>query len=168
MNREPKEIGWRRDWPVIPYIFGVIIGFVVSVYDFWKIQHLNFQLSTFIIIGIILLVIGGSLRIISRVTLTKAGFNIVNSYKLQIVKNHQLITGGIYSHIRHPLYLGEMSRNIGFALILSSFYGTILMIIADIFLLFRIEIEEKMLIDEFGHEYEKYKSKTKKFLPYVY
>jgi protein-S-isoprenylcysteine O-methyltransferase Ste14 len=42
------------------------------------------------------------------------------------------------------------------------------MIIADMFLLFRIEIEEKVLIAEFGLEYEEYKKKTKKLIPHLY
>jgi protein-S-isoprenylcysteine O-methyltransferase Ste14 len=41
------------------------------------------------------------------------------------------------------------------------------MIIANIFLLFRIEIEERMLISEFGLEYDEYKKETKKLLPYI-
>ncbi len=163
-----KKLGWRKDWSALPYLLFALIGFVVSIYDFWQIQHLNFQFNIFIIIGIILLVFGGSLRIISRNTLTKAGFNIVNSYKLQTVKNQRLITRGIYSHIRHPLYLGEINRNIGFALLFSSIYGAGIMIFAAIFLLFRIEIEERMLIGEFGLEYEEYKKKTKKLFPYIY
>lgn len=163
-----KKLGWKKDWPALPYLFFAVIGFVVSIIDFWQIQRLNFQLNMFIIIGIILLVMGGSLRIISRKTLMKAGFDMINSYKLQIVEGQRLITSGIYGHIRHPLYLAEINRNIGFALIFSSLYGVGIMIFAAIFLLFRIEIEERMLITEFGPDYEEYKKKTNKLIPYLY
>jgi len=121
-----------------------------------------------VVIGIVLICIGGALRITSRITLKKAGFTIVNSYKLQIVGGHRLITNGIYSYIRHPLYLGEMTRNLGFAILFSSLYGLVVMILANIFLILRIEIEEKMLIAEFGSEYEEYKKKTKKLIPNLY
>jgi protein-S-isoprenylcysteine O-methyltransferase Ste14 len=115
-----------------------------------------------------LICIGGGLRITSRVTLKKAGFGMVNSYKLQIVGGQRLITTGLYSRIRHPLYLGEMTRNLGLAILFSSLYGLVLVTIANFFLLIRIEIEEKMLISEFGQEYEEYKKKTKKLLPCIY
>jgi protein-S-isoprenylcysteine O-methyltransferase Ste14 len=165
---EPRKLGWYKDWPGPLFLFMTMIGFGVSVYDFWKIQHLHFQLNIFVIIGILLIILGGTLRIICRKTLMKVGFTMVNSVKLQIVKNQRVITNGIYTHIRHPLYLGEMSRNLGSALVFSSFYGFIVMMIANTFLFIRIGIEERMLIEQFGSEYEEYKKKTKKLLPYIY
>ena len=89
-------------------------------------------------------------------------------YKLQIVGNQRLITNGVYSRVRHPLYLGEISRNIGFALFFFSLYGLIVMLIANVFLIMRIRIEEKMLIDQFGKEYKEYMKKTYRLIPYVY
>lgn len=165
---EPKKLGWKKDWPALIYLTLVFVGFFVIAYDFWKLQHLKFQSYILIIIGIALICMGGTLRITSRITLKNAGFSIINSYKLQIVGGQRLITDGIYGHIRHPLYLGEMTRNLGFALLFSSLFGLIVMIIANIFLIIRIEIEEKMLIAEFGPEYEEYKKKTKKLIPYIY
>ena len=50
----------------------------------------------------------------------------------------------------------------------SSLYGTLLMAVATIILLFRIETEEKMLIEEFGEEYREYQRNTKKLIPYIY
>lgn len=165
---EPEKLGWRKDWAALFYLAIVLIGFCVIGYDFWKIQHLKFQLYTIVVIGIALICIGGGLRITSRMTLKKAGFNMVNSYKLQIVGGQRLVTTGIYRRIRHPLYLGEMTRNLGFVILFSSLYGLIVMIIANIFLIIRIEIEERMLITEFGSEYEEYTKKTKKLIPYLY
>ena len=165
---EAKKLGWKKDWPSLPYLVLAMLGFVVSIYDFWKLQDLRFQIGIPLVLGIILLIIGGIFRITSRKTLTKAGFNMVNSCKLQIVGNQRLITDGVYSHIRHPLYLGEISRNIGFALFFASLYGLVVMIIANAFLIMRIRIEERMLISEFGKEYEEYMKKTKKLIPYIY
>jgi protein-S-isoprenylcysteine O-methyltransferase Ste14 len=64
--------------------------------------------------------------------------------------------------------LGEISRNLGFVLILSSVYGTLMVLLASSFLLFRIQLEEKMLVTEFGDEYEEYKRKTKRIMPFIY
>ena len=162
------KLGWKKDWSALIYLVLAMIGFVVSIYDFWKLQNLTLQINIPFVLGIILLIIGGTLRITSRRTLTKAGFTMVNSCKLQIVKNQRLITDGVYSHVRHPLYLGEINRNIGFALLFTSLYGLVVMIIANIFLIMRIKIEEQMLIDKFGKEYEKYIKKTRKLIPYIY
>ena len=163
-----RKLGLKEDWASIPYVLIVITGFIVSIYDFWKIQNMRFQLNVPVIIGIILLVIGGTLRMISRRALMKAGFGLVNSSRLQIVENQRLVTNGVYNYIRHPLYLGEINRNLGFAILLSSLYGLAVMFLGNIFLLFRIEIEERMLIDEFGDEYEEYRKRTNKLFPYIY
>ena len=163
-----RKLGLKEDWASIPYLLIVITGFIVSIYDFWKIQNMGFQLNIPVIIGIILLVIGGTFRIISRRALMKAGFGLVNSSRLQIVENQRLVTNGVYNYIRHPLYLGEINRNLGFAILLSSLYGLAVMFLGNIFLLFRIEIEERMLIDEFGDEYEEYRKRTNKLFPYIY
>jgi protein-S-isoprenylcysteine O-methyltransferase Ste14 len=42
------------------------------------------------------------------------------------------------------------------------------MTIGLVFLLIRIEIEEKMLIETFGEEYIEYQRNTKKIIPYIY
>lgn len=163
-----RKLGLKEDWASIPYIVIVLIGFVVSIFDFWKIQNLRFQINFPVIMGLFLLITGGTFRLISRKVLMGAGFGLVNSSRLQIVENQRLVTNGVYRHIRHPLYLGEILRNFGFAIFFSSLYGLGLMFLGCIFLLFRIEIEEKMLIDEFGHEYEAYRERTKKLFPYLY
>jgi len=169
MNKDrTKKLGWKKDWPAFIYLVMAIMGFAVSIYDFWKLQNLHFQIAVSLVLGVIFLIIGGTFRIISRKTLTKAGFNMVNSFKLQIVGNQRLITDGVYSHIRHPLYLGEISRNLGFAFFFSSLYGLVIMVIANIFLIMRIKIEERMLISTFGKEYEEYMKKTYKLIPYIY
>jgi len=79
-----------------------------------------------------------------------------------------MVTDGYYKHIRHPIYLGEIARMFGWVITLSSLYGLLFMIIGSFFLLIRIEVEEKMLIEAFGEEYREYQRKTKKLIPYIY
>jgi len=109
------------------------------------------------------------MRIQSRRSLLKAGFtNLLATGRLQIVENHQLVTNGVYKHIRHPLYTGELIRNFGFVLIFSSLYGALFMIVGAVFLLIRIEKEEKMMGEAFGSIYERYRITTKKLIPFLY
>jgi protein-S-isoprenylcysteine O-methyltransferase Ste14 len=61
-----------------------------------------------------------------------------------------------------------MARNLGVALVLSSGYGSAIVLLGNLFLLFRIPIEEEMLVEEFGEEYEEYRERTKKLIPYVF
>ena len=165
---DPRKLGLREDWASVPFLLFTIVGFLVSIYDFWILQKLSFRLSVALVIGILLVAVGGYLRFTSRRTLMKAGFGLVSSSRLQIVEGQRLVTDGVYSHVRHPLYLGEISRNLGFTLILSSLYGFVVVLVGSLFLPFRIQIEERMLLEEFGREYEEYKRRTKKLIPYIY
>jgi protein-S-isoprenylcysteine O-methyltransferase Ste14 len=169
MSRDsPRKLSLREDWASVPFLALTCAGFMVSVYDFWVLQGLSFGLSSPLVAGVLLVAFGGYLRITSRRALMGAGFGLLNSARLQIVEGHRLVTDGVYSRIRHPLYLGEITRNLGFTLILSSMYGFAIVLFGGLFLPFRIEIEERMLLEEFGEEYEEYRKRTKKLIPYVY
>ena len=158
----------KEDWTVIPFLGLTLLGFAVAIFDFVYLQNLSFKIFGFA--GLLLLVVGGLIRMKARLELKKkAGFtSLVGTSKLQIVKKHTLVEDGLYRNIRHPLYLGEISRNLGFVLIFSSVYGTLIVLLASSFLFFRIQLEEKMLVTEFGDEYEECKRKTKRIIPFIY
>ena len=158
----------KRDWTVLPFMGLTLLGFVAAILDFVYLQNFSFQI--FAIPGLILLVVGGLIRMKARLQLKKkAGFeSLVGTAKLKVVKEHHLVKEGLYKHIRHPLYLGEILRNLGFVVIFSSVYGTLIVLLASFFLLFRIELEEKLLIGVFGEEYKEYKRNTKRLIPYLY
>ncbi len=146
-----------------------MLGFLATILDFILIQKILFQFSIFFFVGIPLLALGGYFRTKARLEVKRAGFqNLIGTARLQIVENHELITDGLYKHLRHPLYLGELLRNFGIALIFSSLYGTIFMIIGSFFLLFRINIEERMLVEQFGEQYKEYQKRTKRIIPFLY
>jgi protein-S-isoprenylcysteine O-methyltransferase Ste14 len=117
-----------------------------------------------------LIVFGRLIRIKARIELKKrARFtSLVKPAKLKMVEDQNLLTDGIYKYIRHPLYLGEILRNIGIAVFFTSIYGFLIILLSSFFLLVRIEIEEKMLISAFGKNYIHYKKKTRKIFPYLY
>lgn len=164
----PRTLGLKEDWAAVPYIVIGSSGFIVALYDFLKLQGMSFHLNIFTVSGVPLLILGGVMRIQSRRALMGAGLGLLSSSRLKIVEDQRLVTEGVYRHVRHPLYLGEISRNFGFCLILSSLYGFLLMAVGNLVLLFRIEIEERMLVQEFGREYEEYRKNTKKLIPYIY
>jgi len=157
-----------KDWTLLPFLVTASTGFIVAILDFIFLQNLKFQL--FALAGLFMLLIGGYLRNKARLELKKkAGFgSLAATGKLQVLESHQLVKNGLYKHLRHPIYLGETIRNFGLVLIFSSIYGTLFIVVATIFLLLRIRIEEQMLIEAFGEEYKKYQEKTKRIIPFIY
>jgi len=157
-----------EDWTVIPFLGLTLLGFAVAILDFVYFQNFSFQI--FAVAGLLLLLVGGLIRMKARLELKKkAGYgSLVGTAQLKIVREHKLVKDGLYKHVRHPLYLGEILRNLGLVVIFSSVYAVLIVLLASIFLFFRIEIEERMLGVEFGEEYEEYKRNTKKMIPYIY
>jgi protein-S-isoprenylcysteine O-methyltransferase Ste14 len=78
-----------------------------------------------------------------------------------------LVTTGIYSVIRHPMYLGVITGLLGFSLYYSAYYTTLLNIPLIILFLFKIKFEERQLIEKFP-DYLTYMKKTKKLIPFIY
>ena len=128
-------------------------------------QLLPHPLSTWIlVIGTGLLLIGGILMLVSRFQLGEVG-----GTKIIIEEGHQLITTGIYSYIRHPIYLGFLLLFFGYSLALGSIITTGVITIA-LFLIFRsrMGIEEKLLLSSFGEEYSIYLKRTERLIPFLY
>ena len=91
------------------------------------------------------------------------------SITLEVREKHQLVTQGIYRHVRHPMYLALLLYSLGQALVLPNWvagpsYGVAF---ALLFVL-RVGPEERMMLDEFGKDYEAYMARTKRLVPGVW
>ncbi len=88
---------------------------------------------------------------------------------LEIRKEHKLITTGPYKHARHPMYTQIWIWVICQWLILSNWaVGVVGILTWSILYFIRLPEEEKMMIEEFGQEYEDYIKRTKNIIPWVY
>jgi protein-S-isoprenylcysteine O-methyltransferase Ste14 len=88
------------------------------------------------------------------------------SITLQVREQHCLITRGVYRHVRHPMYLAILVYSIGQGLVLPNWVaGPSYLIAFAILFALRVGAEEKMMLDEFGHEYAAYMAKTKRLVP---
>ena len=76
---------------------------------------------------------------------------------------------GIYSMVRHPLYLGNFFMFLGPFLFTGNIYGIIILILVFCIYYERIMIaEEPYLIKSFGVEYENWSSITPAFIPNIF
>ncbi len=116
------------------------------------------------IIGFLLVAIGVSVSLSARKTL---GSNWAHAAEFQIKKKQELVTSGVYTYIRHPIYAGLMLAFIGGELVVQSYYAlAILPVIAGG--LYQAKLEEKLLISHFGDAYKKYMKGSKMFIPYLW
>ncbi len=86
-----------------------------------------------------------------------------------IREDHQLMQSGLYKYIRHPSYLGDCLSLIGLGFTMNNWYG-LLTAFLPVFLTFvyRMNVEEKVLIGKFGKQYEDYKLTTRRLFPFIY
>ena len=98
---------------------------------------------------------------------------IENTYLSSVVRiqddrKQKVISTGVYSFVRHPLYFGFILMMFGGPLLLGSVFGIAIAIIALVAIMLRIVGEERMLSSEL-EGYEEYKKKVKyRLLKYIW
>ncbi|MFC1964740.1 methyltransferase family protein [Chloroflexota bacterium] len=147
----------------IPWITVMAIELLFSAWDLTK-QPQNLIGSTETsIIGLALLIIGFILLVVGQLTLFRNYSSL-----LVIHKDHQLITHGIYRFTRNPMYLGVLMFLIGFPVLVANLYSFLTSLVLIPIFLNRIRMEERMLAEYFQDSFQKYKSTTKKLIPFIY
>ncbi len=132
--------------------------------SFWNIQAPLFSLkSPMNVIGALIFIVGLLITVNAQMTLKRN-----YSSMLRIKEGHQLITHGIYKYVRHPVYSGVILRFFTIPIFATSLLGFLFALTAIPLFNYRIGVEEKMLIGEFGDEYLEYTKATWKLLPYIY
>jgi protein-S-isoprenylcysteine O-methyltransferase Ste14 len=117
-----------------------------------------------------MIVIGTTMFVIGLIITVRAQMTISTNYSwtLEIRDGHTLVESGLYKYVRHPIYTGTIIRLISIPVFTSSLPGFILSLLSIPVLNYRIGLEEGMLIEEFGEEYERYKERTWRLFPYIY
>ncbi|MBN1311633.1 MAG: isoprenylcysteine carboxylmethyltransferase family protein [Anaerolineae bacterium] len=90
------------------------------------------------------------------------------SPEVTLQEGHHLVTYGPYKYIRHPRYLGGMMQGMGLSLLFRSWIGLALTLVFIVIVLFRIKDEEALMSREFGQEWEDYRRKSNKLIPYLW
>ena len=88
------------------------------------------------------------------------------SPSLEIRENHELITGGIYGYIRHPMYASQWLWVIAQPLLLQNWIAGFLNLLVFIpFYFLRVRAEEQMMLEQFGDQYRSYMQKVGGVIP---
>lgn len=114
-------------------------------------------------IGVGVTIIGLIIAIVARKTLADNW-----SSNIELKKNHKLITTGIYSYVRHPIYTGISVMGLGSILTLQALMTIVFFIIMFAFFIFKLTKEEALLTKHFPKEYAAYRKKTKALIPFLY
>ena len=78
---------------------------------------------------------------------------------------HELRTQGPYRISRHPIYTGLIGMLLGSALLGGSIFWLAATVAITLMLLLKIRQEEKLMLETFGGEYERYRREVPQLLP---
>lgn len=157
-----KEIH-RQRWPTF-FALGAIGGCL------WFLPYADRQdllvwpeSDTLRYVGLACAAVGTGIRVAGMVQL-----GALFSTFVAVQKDHHLVTNGCYRWVRHPIYTGSLLALAGIFLI---FRSKLVLFVLSLYLvgtLWRMADEEQLLNEAFGQEYEHYRARTWRLLPFIY
>jgi protein-S-isoprenylcysteine O-methyltransferase Ste14 len=149
---------WARYWTIIIIIFVLILS---RIY-FSQILIIP-PTKIVLIIGTTLCGLGIAFAIWARWHLGK---NWSNQPSIQ--EDHKLVTSGPYRFVRHPIYTGILFAFIGSTLVNDTVAWLVMLVFIVSTFIWRIDKEEKFMMELFSDQYSKYKKYTKKLIPFFW
>lgn len=103
--------------------------------------------------------VGGVMVVGSMLLLIVARVQLGNSFSVR-AKATQLVTTGLYSRLRNPIYLCGIVLFCGIALLLESWWPLLILVVLVPMQRMRARREAEVLRERFGEEYERYRRGT--------
>ncbi len=106
--------------------------------------------------SIILLLVGNGMTVAALFSLKKS-FSILTEVR-------EVVTGGIYKYLRHPMYVGEILATAGLLFLAPSKFNIFVLLSFTVGIIVRAKVEEKKLA-AFDGQYQVYQQKVRRWLP---
>jgi protein-S-isoprenylcysteine O-methyltransferase Ste14 len=153
----------KSSFKIVWIAIAISVATGVSI-GFQPFGHFGGDSEIFPIAGVALMIFGIVVRWYAIFTL-KRRFTV----DVAITADHRLIKEGIYHYVRHPAYAGSLLSFFGLGLVFANYLSIITIFIPICSaLLYRIHVEEKALITNFGDEYINYRASTKRLIPHIF
>ena len=87
------------------------------------------------------------------------------SRSVTIKQGHELITGGPYGLVRHPIYTGLLTGFLGTAIAIAQVRGLVAFALIFSVLWLKLRLEERWMRLQFGSAYEQYARRVRALVP---
>ena len=116
-----------------------------------------------------LVIIGLLIGLVGTVMVGLSILNLRSSLSIfpRPVENGSLSQGGLYSIVRHPIYAGVILGAFGWSLLRASLPALVLTLILVVFFDRKAHREEQWLTEKYP-EYQQYRQRVHKLIPWIY
>jgi protein-S-isoprenylcysteine O-methyltransferase Ste14 len=145
-------------------VLGMVAAFYLPPLEYLFVHAIFPRTFLFQVLGLFFIFLGSALFIWARRILGK-----FYSGHLSILNGQRLIQNGPYRFVRHPAYAGYILIALGLAFGYSSLAGfAAILIVLLPSMLYRIRVEDKLLAEHFGAQFDEYARKTKRLFPLLW
>lgn len=146
------------------YMVSIVLWFFIMPIDSQRL-HLTKPFGFYVnLLGFVFMIVSFVIVFLSLVQNPFASHTV----RIQEERGQQVISDGLYSIVRHPLYFGSCFWHFGVPLFLNSFIGLCFGVYLTLIFVFRIFGEEKMLTEEL-QGYTEYKKKVRyRLIPFIW
>jgi protein-S-isoprenylcysteine O-methyltransferase Ste14 len=85
---------------------------------------------------------------------------------MSLKRNAELVTGGPYAYVRHPIYTGFIVAMLGTTLVV--IWWIVPFIFFLVYFVWAAKNEEKIMLGEFGEKYADYMKRSKMLVPFIF
>ena len=139
---------------IVVFIYAFKSEWYQYLLPFWYLEHSYLQY------------IGWGLLLLSLVLVWIAQSQMANSWRIGIDEKNktELVTNGLFSISRNPIFLGIMIANIGLFLIIPNAFTLLIVSLSMVSINTQIRLEEAFLKTTHGNAYEQYLNKVRRWI----
>jgi protein-S-isoprenylcysteine O-methyltransferase Ste14 len=89
------------------------------------------------------------------------------SSDVTLKEGHELIRSGPYAVVRHPIYTGMLLALLGTAIAIDRWCALIALVILTGGLIYKIGVEERLMAEQFGDAYARYRAEVPALIPFL-
>ena len=155
-----RSSGWDMLLSALPALGMIVLPLVYVLTS--RLDWTNYELPMWA--GLVGTVMYG----LAMVLLWRSHADLGSSFspKLVVMEQHALVTRGVYSRVRHPMYTAHLVWALAQPLLLWNWIAGFGMLLFTVpLLIYRIPREEQMMAEHFGAAYQAYAAHTGRLLP---
>lgn len=143
----------------------VVLLLTGGVYTFYP-DGINYLLPIWYLDVMFLKISGMVILFVALAWIALAQFQMANSWRIGIDEKNKtsLVTRGVFSISRNPIFLGMLSSLFGFFLVIPSAITFTILVTAFVVVQIQVRLEEAFLYQEHGASYQNYCQKTRRWL----